>query len=300
MGVRRALGVGCAAIVAASLAWPSAGVADHVTVDGSVAAEVKRAGSDSWRVEVDFTIGCRGAGATGASYQGNLYLVDQDTAERIYLGGAFGASGEVDQLVHSKDRWQRLTVLLEANCFDNETLHGSGPAEIRGGFVAIPPRLGGGGTGGGGGQDGAGGDDDRRGDSDPTGPLGPGGCLKLIVGSSGADTLLGGPGGDVVFALAATDQVRGGPGHDCLLGEAGRDRLRGEAGHDRLTGGAGADRLLGGAGVNAYDAGPGRDFVDARNGAAERVRCGSGRDRVRADADDTLRSCEVVSRPGAA
>jgi hypothetical protein len=51
---------------------------------------------------------------------------------------------------------------------------------------------------------------------------------------------------------------------------------------------------VGGQGRNAYDAGPGRDFIDAANGRAEGVRCGSGRDRVRADRGDILRDCEAV------
>lgn len=291
------LGVAVAgAMSAAVLAWPATGGAEHVGVEGSVAADVERAGSNSWRVEIDFTMSCRGSGVKGASYQGNLYLVDQDSGERSYLGGVSGAAGHVDQLVSSKDRWQRLSVLLQASCFDNETLHGSGTVEVSGGFVAIPPRSRGGAGGRGGGDGGRGGG--RDGGGDPTAPLRAGGCVKLKIGSNEADILLGGPGGDVLFARGGADLVRGGPGHDCLLGEAGRDLLQGEDGHDRLTGGKGADRLLGGPGVNAYDAGAGRDFVDARNSAAETVRCGPGRDRARVDRGDELSFCEIVVRPG--
>jgi hypothetical protein len=71
--------------------------------------------------------------------------------------------------------------------------------------------------------------------------------------------------------------------------------LVGTNGPDTLTG---ADTLAGGPGLNAYDAGPGSDFVDARNGRRELVRCGSGRDRARLDRRDRARSCERVSRPG--
>lgn len=281
---------------AAVLAWPATGGAEHVSVGGSIAADVERAGPSSWRIEIDFTIVCHGAGAKGASHQGNLYLVDQDSGERIYLGGVSGAAGHVAQLVSSKGRWQRFVVLLQASCFDNETLHGSDTVEIHGGFLAIPPRFRGGAGAGGGGNGGKG---DGQDGGDPTAPLRSGGCARLTIGSNSADSLLGGAAGDVVFALGAADLVRGGAGHDCLLGEAGRDLLQGEGGHDRLTGGKGADRLLGGPGVNAYDAGAGRDFVDARNGAAETVRCGPGRDRARVDRGDELSSCETAARPGA-
>jgi Ca2+-binding RTX toxin-like protein len=63
-----------------------------------------------------------------------------------------------------------------------------------------------------------------------------------------------------------------------------------------LSGGAGNDRLDGGAGRNIYEGGPGNDFIDAANGAAERVGCGPGRDTVIADARDRLFNCERIQR----
>jgi hypothetical protein len=44
------------------------------------------------------------------------------------------------------------------------------------------------------------------------------------------------------------------------------------------------------------DGGAGADIIDAVDGRADRVRCGSGRDRVRADKFDRLRGCERVRR----
>jgi Ca2+-binding RTX toxin-like protein len=281
--------IGAATI--AALRWPSASVADHVSVGGSVGATVERFGSDSWIVKVSFVISCRGAGSQGAAYQGTLALLDLDTGDEIFLGGISAASGGSAPVVHSIDRWQRLAPLMKVSCFDSESLHGSDRVAISDGEVFIPPRLTGvGGGGNGGGNGGRGG-----GSGDPSEPLGSGGCLALLVGTSRADTLIGEGGGDVIFGLGKADRIRGAGGHDCLIGGAGGDRLLGEEGSDRLTGGAGPDRLLGGPGINGYDAGPGRDFVDAANGRPELVRCGSGRDRVKADRRDILRSCELSS-----
>jgi hypothetical protein len=281
-----------AAIASLALAFSSGASANHVSVSGSVSATVERAGTNSWRVEVVFAVNCQGIGAKGASYRGDLYLVDQEAGKTSYLGGVFGPSGEVTRVIQSTARWQWLAPLLKVNCFDNETVHGSETIEVGGGSIFIPPRWGGSSRGG----DGAGGNGGADGPEDPTEPLRSEGCKALLVGTADADDLLGGGGGDVVFGLAKSDRIRGVGGHDCLLGEAGSDELRGEDGWDRLTGGAGRDRLYGGTGLNAYDAGRGRDFVDSVNGKREPVRCGPGRDRVKADPSDDLFSCEVVSR----
>ena len=90
--------------------------------------------------------------------------------------------------------------------------------------------------------------------------------------------------------------MRGRGDDDCLIGGSGKDRLLGGLGYDRLTGGTGADTLVGGSGVNRYDAGAGNDVVKARNGRAELVSCGSGRDRAWVDRGDRVRNCERVQR----
>jgi len=96
---------------------------------------------------------------------------------------------------------------------------------------------------------------------------------------------------------SGNDLIRGFGDDDCLVGGSGGDRLLGGSGYDRLTGGRGADTLVGGSGVNRYDAGAGNDVVNARNGRAELVSCGSGRDRARIDRRDRVRNCERVKRP---
>jgi Ca2+-binding RTX toxin-like protein len=57
-----------------------------------------------------------------------------------------------------------------------------------------------------------------------------------------------------------------------------------------------ANTLVGGPGFNRFDAGAGNDVINARNGRAELVSCGSGRDRARVDRSDRVRNCERVQR----
>jgi uncharacterized delta-60 repeat protein len=119
----------------------------------------------------------------------------------------------------------------------------------------------------------------------PAPPTGP--CANLVAGTRGDDVLRG---------SAADDRLLGRAGHDRLSGLAGADCLKGGMGRDRLVGGPGGDRLVGGPGRNSYRAGAGPDSVNALNGRRERVTCGPGRDRVRADRGDQLFGCELVRR----
>lgn len=276
-----------------ALVWPATSPAEHVGIEAEVVASLKeRSPGGSWVVEVSWHVRCIGAGAGGASYSGNLNLVDEQTGERIYLGGVSSASGKVSQIVKSKTYWRRMRPELKISCWDDATLHGAGPIVVVGlgaaidSSVVIPPLdgdRGGSGSGNGGG-------------SDPTQPLRAGGCRRPLVGTDGPDALTGGGEGDVIFGRGGSDRIRGRAGHDCLIGGVGNDTLRGEGGNDRLSGGRGADTLLGGAGVNAYDAGPGSDFVNSVNGRVELVRCGPGRDRASVDRRDRVSGCEHVTR----
>ena len=61
--------------------------------------------------------------------------------------------------------------------------------------------------------------------------------------AGGADTLVGGPLFDDVFAGPGDDRVTGGPGDDTLRGEDGDDFFVGLDGDDTVSGGLGTDRL---------------------------------------------------------
>ncbi|MDQ2982204.1 MAG: hypothetical protein M3R26_07780, partial [Actinomycetota bacterium] len=262
------------------------------SVEASVVAVLKeRAGSGAWRVEVSYFVRCVGD-ERGTQYFGTLSLVDEQTSERIYLGGVSSASGKVTQIVAAKPYWRRMRPELKVACGAGEPRHGSPFIEVIG-DVAFIPALDGDGEGGGGSGSGSGG---GSGGSDPTEPTRAGGCLRPLVGTDGPDTLIGSGAGDVIFGRGGSDSIHGRDGHDCLVGGAGNDTLRGESGDDRLTGGRGADTLVGGAGINVYDAGSGNDVVDSVNRRVEFVRCGPGQDRARVDRRDSVSGCERVTR----
>src|SRR2546430_1689315 len=71
-------------------------------------------------------------------------------------------------------------------------------------------------------------------------------------------------------------------------GATGSGDESGDAGNDSLNGGKGNDVLSGG---------PGNDRINARDGHTDRINCGRGNDRVKADGKDKVaRNCEHVSR----
>jgi hypothetical protein len=81
---------------------------------------------------------------------------------------------------------------------------------------------------------------------------------------------------------------------DVLIGTGARDRLFGLDGDDCLKGKGDADRIKGGTGKDALGGGPGDDRINAEDGERDRVRCGGGVDRVRADSRDRTTGCERV------
>jgi RTX calcium-binding nonapeptide repeat (4 copies) len=82
---------------------------------------------------------------------------------------------------------------------------------------------------------------------------------------------------------------------DVLRGTIGADVIRARAGDDRVLGGPGRDRLHGGLGVDDLAAGTGNDVVFARDGRADRIACGWGRDVAVVDRRDRVgRGCEAV------
>jgi RTX calcium-binding nonapeptide repeat (4 copies) len=163
-----------------------------------------------------------------------------------------------------------------------------------------PPVVPNAGNSGGDGSDG-GGDG-----SDGDGSGGPGSA------TAGPDTITGTDGPDRLCGLGGDDSIDGLRGDDTLFGDGcagavgataaaagGDDMLRGGPGGDDLRGGGGKDRLKGGGGTNRYAGGGGKDVLKARNGKAETVNCGGGRDRAVVDSSDTVRGCEKVIRPNA-
>lgn len=127
-------------------------------------------------------------------------------------------------------------------------------------------------------------------------------CANLTSGTDNDDTAPGSDAGDRLLGYARADSLAGFGGEDCLAGGSGSDTLDGGDGDDRLEGGddhdtlagdAGSDVLYGDRGRDRTFAGAGDDTIDAADGAIDRVGCGPGVDRVRADVFDRLRGgCE--------
>jgi metallophosphoesterase (TIGR03767 family) len=121
--------------------------------------------------------------------------------------------------------------------------------------------------------------------------------VELLV----ADPREGGGGKKCSTSVPGTkgdDRLRGTAASERIRGKLGDDRVAGRGGDDCLKGGLGRDRLVGGKGTDKIRAGGGNDVIRARDGVAETLRCGQGRNDVaRGDAADDFRNCERVRQP---
>jgi hypothetical protein len=283
-------------IALVALIWPAASPADHTRTIATVSAKVTaQRSTDVWVVELRWTATCLNvADGKDTVFEGDLFLVDEETGERTSAGGVVSSgpsrsfSGSRETFVAAIARPQRLRPELTIGCYETFPQDGGPDTTVNGEPVLIPRRFGGS-SGGGGGSGGSGG-----GGGGPGEPVGRDGCLTALLGTNSPDTLTGGGEDEIIVGFAARDRIKGRAGSDCLIGGTGGDRLEGEDGSDRLTGGSGSDVLIDTKGFNAFDAGAGNDYVNARNGRRELVRCGSGRDRARVDRRDRLRSCERI------
>jgi hypothetical protein len=135
--------------------------------------------------------------------------------------------------------------------------------------------------------------------------------VLIVDGAAGSDRIIpvprsvrlhpgarstGGRGDDLLVAARTGGHLEGEEGNDVLLGGRSFDELDGGAGRDRLLGRGRADLIRGGLGRDLLFGGRGGDFLRDRDAKRDVMRCGSGRDRVKADRRDRLRGCELVSR----
>jgi Ca2+-binding RTX toxin-like protein len=155
---------------------------------------------------------------------------------------------------------------------------------------------------GGGADDGRPGEsDDVRGVEDLTttneaGIVGTDGPERLVVFQNLKQSALLGKGGD--------DDLKTSGGNDALDGGAGDDTIDAGYGDDRIVGGPGKDNIF--ADLRGGDCSPlwcttpyGNDTVDVRDGEIDSVSCGTGQDKVAADANDVVApDCETVLRGG--
>jgi hypothetical protein len=77
-----------------------------------------------------------------------------------------------------------------------------------------------------------------------------------------------------------------------VAGGAGLDRIFTSTGNDVLAGGPGTDVLSGNTGVDDFFGESGDDVIEARDGNAERISCGTGTDEARNDFTDIIAECE--------
>jgi uncharacterized repeat protein (TIGR01451 family) len=89
---------------------------------------------------------------------------------------------------------------------------------------------------------------------------------KVIVGTSGDDTLTGGNGRNLILGLAGNDVIKGGNAEDCLIGGSGNDIIYGLNGKDLIAGNNGNDVLYGGDGNDVLAGGAGTDSIEGQNG----------------------------------
>ena len=125
-----------------------------------------------------------------------------------------------------------------------------------------------------------------------------------ILGGRGNDLIFGGPGNDRLYGGTGDNQIYAGSGNTLLAGGPVSDLLVGGPGKDQLYGGAGHDVLIVGSGLSYLDGGKGTNVIDARNGKADVVNCGSSRTVAVVDGADQVTNCahvlySTVARPGA-
>lgn len=120
-------------------------------------------------------------------------------------------------------------------------------------------------------------------------PAGGGPAVALTQTPSASEALPDvRPGSSAAGSGTTQPCVRvGTPGNDVLRGTAGEDLIDGRGGNDVLRGGGGRDVLFGGAG---------NDRLFARDGRADRVNGGPGRDRAWVDRRDAVTGVERVYR----
>ncbi len=114
-----------------------------------------------------------------------------------------------------------------------------------------------------------------------------GGGDDTICGSAGADRIFAGDGDDVVLAGNGDDTIDGWNGDDTIDGGFGRDNVAGGSGADDITGGPGTDTVAGNTGNDQITGGGGDDLLSGNVGD-DTVNGGLGNDRANGDAGNDV------------
>lgn len=118
---------------------------------------------------------------------------------------------------------------------------------------------------------------------------------NALTGTDKTDRLRGSGEADSLTGAGSADCLRGDEGDDEIAGDDGGDIIRGGADDDKIDGGAGDDNIRAQNGEDKVDGGSGDDFIKAQARGSDRVKCGTGKDRVIGDVKDTIaKDCEKV------
>jgi len=126
----------------------------------------------------------------------------------------------------------------------------------------------------------------------------------IIVGGSGANTIDGGNGNDVLSAFGVcvyygqdgndtitagggADYLEGNGGNDSIIAGGGNDSIYGGAGQDVVNGGDGDDRIFGEADSDGLSGGNGNDSIWGGTGA-DGISGNDGNDTIRGEADNDV------------
>ena len=112
---------------------------------------------------------------------------------------------------------------------------------------------------------------------------------------SGATTLLGADGNDLLRGGRAYDRIDGGDGDDRIAGFGGNDLMVGRRGRDILVGGHDDDRMFGGADNDVILGGEGHDRVHGQGGSNDTLAGGGGDDRMGGDAREIDEAFQFVA-----
>jgi hypothetical protein len=107
-----------------------------------------------------------------------------------------------------------------------------------------------------------------------------------IVGSYGNDQIDGLGGKDKLYGGYNDDTINGDTDNDYIDGSYNNDTIDGADGDDIIYGGPNRDTIEGGAGVDTIRGDNEVDSINAADGEVDFINCGTGTDKLQADAYD--------------
>jgi Ca2+-binding RTX toxin-like protein len=162
------------------------------------------------------------------------------------------------------------------------------------------------------------GDDQISGDANDAGDRT---SYDFLAGQTGNDTIAGGDSQDRIFGGSGSDSIKGENGNDKIAGGTGDDTSEGGAGNDLIFANLGQDTTSGGDGNDRLwalargdvkpgpngetdqagdrlDGGNGNDTFHTRDGEADLITCGEGKDTALLDNADVIVDATILEPSG--